>query len=74
MLRWRFSTNAPASTVLVQLMVGSVLLSEGIQKFLYPVELAAHRFFHVAWIALLLIVGAGKKWSAVAAIARSNSA
>jgi len=55
-------------------MVGSVLLSEGIQKFLYPVELAAHRFFHVAWIALLLIVGAGKKWSAVAAIARSNSA
>src|SRR5436305_10841686 len=29
-------------------------------------------FFHVAWVALLLIVGSGKKWSVVAAIARSN--
>src|SRR5213083_325974 len=44
MLRWLFSTNAPASIVLVRLLVGSVLLSEGIQKFLYPVELVAGRF------------------------------
>ena len=44
MLRRFFSTNAPASTVLVRLLVGSVFLSEGIQKFLYPPELAAGRF------------------------------
>jgi hypothetical protein len=40
MLRRFFSTNAPASTVLVRLLVGSVFLFEGIQKFLYPPELA----------------------------------
>src|SRR5437667_12389983 len=39
-----FSTNAPAATVLVRLLTGSVFLSEGIQKFLYPAELAAGRF------------------------------
>lgn len=36
-------TDAPAATVLVRIMVGSVFLSEGIQKFLYPEELAAGR-------------------------------
>lgn len=39
-----FSTNAPPATVLVWLLAGSVFVSEGIQKFLYPVELAAGRF------------------------------
>src|SRR5439155_12255142 len=39
-----FSTNVPASTVLVRLLIGSVFVSEGIQKFLYPAELAAGRF------------------------------
>lgn len=38
------STCAPRSTVLVRLTVGSVFLSEGIQKFLYPAELGAGRF------------------------------
>jgi uncharacterized membrane protein YphA (DoxX/SURF4 family) len=38
------STTAPRSTVLVRLLVGSVFLSEGIQKFLYPDELGAGRF------------------------------
>ena len=37
-------TDAPGATVLVRIMVGSVFLSEGIQKFLYPEELAAGRF------------------------------
>src|SRR6266511_4114939 len=37
-------TDAPAATVLVRIMVGSVFLSEGIQKFLYPEDLAAGRF------------------------------
>ena len=37
-------TDAPSATILVRLLVGSVFLSEGIQKFLYPAELAAARF------------------------------
>jgi putative oxidoreductase len=44
MKRSFFSTNAPAATVLVRILVGSVFLSEGIQKFLFPSELAAGRF------------------------------
>jgi uncharacterized membrane protein YphA (DoxX/SURF4 family) len=43
-MRELFITDAPAATVLVRLMTGSVFLSEGIQKFLYPEELAAGRF------------------------------
>lgn len=38
------ATTAPAAVVLIRLMVGGIFLSEGIQKFLYPVELAAGRF------------------------------
>src|ERR1700746_3274945 len=41
---WLFSTKTPAATVLVRLLVGTVFLSEGIQKFLFPAELAAGRF------------------------------
>jgi putative oxidoreductase len=37
-------TAAPASIVLIRLMVGGVFLSEGIQKFLYPAEIGAGRF------------------------------
>jgi putative oxidoreductase len=37
-------TDAPVATVLVRIMAGSVFLSEGIQKFLYPEDLAAGRF------------------------------
>lgn len=37
-------TGAPAATLLIRLMVGGIFLSEGIQKFLYPAELAAGRF------------------------------
>jgi putative oxidoreductase len=37
-------TDAPAATLLVRIMTGSVFLSEGIQKFLYPEDLAAGRF------------------------------
>jgi uncharacterized membrane protein YphA (DoxX/SURF4 family) len=41
--QWQ-KTNAPASIVLIRLMVGCVFLSEGIQKFLYPGEIGAGRF------------------------------
>src|SRR5215813_10966100 len=37
-------TDAPAATVLIRVMTGSVFLSEGIQKFVYPADLAAGRF------------------------------
>jgi putative oxidoreductase len=43
-MRELFITDAPASTVLVRIMAGSVFLSEGIQKFLYPEDLGAGRF------------------------------
>src|SRR5258705_9655376 len=43
-MRELFITDAPAATVLVRVMSGSVFLSEGIQKFLYPEDLAAGRF------------------------------
>jgi len=37
-------TSAPASAVFVRLAVGAIFLSEGVQKFLFPVELGAGRF------------------------------
>ena len=46
-MRRLLSTSAPAATILVRLLVGSVFLSEGIQKFLYPIELAADRFARI---------------------------
>jgi uncharacterized membrane protein YphA (DoxX/SURF4 family) len=43
-MRELFITDAPAATILVRIMTGGVFLSEGIQKFLYPEDLAAGRF------------------------------
>jgi putative oxidoreductase len=37
-------TTAPRAVLIIRLMVGGIFLSEGIQKFLYPAELAAGRF------------------------------
>ena len=44
LLRRIISTDAPASVVLIRLLVGGVYLSEGIQKFLYPELRGAGRF------------------------------
>jgi uncharacterized membrane protein YphA (DoxX/SURF4 family) len=38
------ATIAPASVILIRLVVGGVFLSEGIQKFLYPAENGVGRF------------------------------
>jgi putative oxidoreductase len=38
------TTSAPASVILIRLLVGAVFLSEGIQKFLFPSEVGAGRF------------------------------
>ena len=44
MKSWLFDGSAPASVLLVRLLVGIVFLSEGIQKFLYPAALGVGRF------------------------------
>jgi putative oxidoreductase len=40
-------TNAPASVILIRLVVGTVFLSEGIQKFLFPADLGVGRFVKI---------------------------
>lgn len=40
----RLQVSGSRAIILIRLMVGIVFLSEGIQKFLYPVELGAGRF------------------------------
>ena len=44
MIRRIMQTHAPAANVLIRVMVGSVFLSEGIQKFLFPATLGPGRF------------------------------
>lgn len=44
MVKWLLVTDFPASVILIRLMVGSVFLSEGVQKFLSPDALGAGRF------------------------------
>jgi uncharacterized membrane protein YphA (DoxX/SURF4 family) len=44
LLRWITEPKAPGAVLLIRLAVGSVFLSEGIQKFLYPDALGAGRF------------------------------
>ena len=39
-LRKTLATHAPCSTVLIRLIVGGTFLSEGIQKFLFPMPWA----------------------------------
>ena len=41
------TTNAPASVLLIRLVVGAVFLSEGIQKFLFPNDLGVGRFLKI---------------------------
>ena len=38
------STRAPASVILIRLLVGWVFVSEGLQKFIFPGELGTGRF------------------------------
>ncbi|MGD0516906.1 MAG: DoxX family protein [Thermoguttaceae bacterium] len=41
------TSRAPAATILIRLIVGSVFLSEGIQKFLFPEALGVGRFIKI---------------------------
>jgi uncharacterized membrane protein YphA (DoxX/SURF4 family) len=47
MRRHRHVTTAPASVILIRLLVGAVFLSEGIQKFLFPDQLGAGRLLKI---------------------------
>lgn len=42
-----FKTNMTASIILIRIIVGSVFLSEGIQKFLFPATRGVGRFIHI---------------------------
>ena len=46
-LKTFFTSRAPAATVLIRLIVGSVFLSEGIQKFLFHDALGVGRFIKI---------------------------
>jgi uncharacterized membrane protein YphA (DoxX/SURF4 family) len=37
-------TSAPGAVILIRFLTGSIFLSEGIQKFLYPADLGVGRF------------------------------
>ena len=43
-MRRLLATQAPATTILIRIVVGGIFLAEGIQKFLYPADLGAGRF------------------------------
>lgn len=47
MIKKIVSTNAPATVLLVRLMVGVVFFEEGVQKFLFPDLLGAGRFTRI---------------------------
>lgn len=47
MLNRILNTSAPKAVILIRLMIGSIFLSEGIQKFLYPAELGVGRFVKI---------------------------
>lgn len=47
MLQKIVRTNAPASVVLIRLIVGAVFFSEGAQKFLFPNDLGVGRFVKI---------------------------
>jgi putative oxidoreductase len=44
---WLFDESAPASVMLVRLMVGWIFLAEGVQKFLFPAALGVGRFVKI---------------------------
>jgi uncharacterized membrane protein YphA (DoxX/SURF4 family) len=47
MMRRLFSTSAPRATILIRLLVAIVFASEGLQKFLLPMQLGAGRFARI---------------------------
>jgi uncharacterized membrane protein YphA (DoxX/SURF4 family) len=52
-----FNADAPASVILIRILVGWVFVSEGIGKFLYPAEQAVGRFEKIPGIPVPHIMG-----------------
>lgn len=52
-----FGANAPASVILIRILVGWVFVLEGIGKFLYPMEQGAGRFEKIPAIPLPHVMG-----------------
>jgi uncharacterized membrane protein YphA (DoxX/SURF4 family) len=48
-LRRLLATQAPPATILIRVMVGSVFLTEGVQKFLFPAALGVGRFAKIGF-------------------------
>jgi uncharacterized membrane protein YphA (DoxX/SURF4 family) len=48
-LRRLLTTQAPTAVLLVRVMVGSVFLTEGVQKFLFPAALGVGRFAKIGF-------------------------
>lgn len=48
-LRRLLATHAPAAVILIRVMVGSVFLTEGVQKFLFPAALGVGRFAKIGF-------------------------
>ena len=46
-MRKILESNAPSATILVRLLAGAVFLSEGIQKFIFPMEQGVGRFVKI---------------------------
>lgn len=46
-LRRSLASDASAATILIRLVVGTVFLSEGVQKFLFPDQLGIGRFARI---------------------------
>src|SRR5438046_4484031 len=81
-IRRFLATSAPASVILIRLVVGFTFLFEGIQKFLYPTALGVGRFakiglpspeFLAPFVGVveivcgtLIIVGLLTRWASVA--------
>jgi len=47
MIKKILATDNSSTTILIRMIVGTVFLSEGIQKFLYPLELGPGRFLKI---------------------------
>lgn len=47
MVKKILSTDNSSTTILIRMIVGTVFLSEGIQKFLFPLELGPGRFVKI---------------------------
>jgi uncharacterized membrane protein YphA (DoxX/SURF4 family) len=84
LIRRAMATEASPAVLLIRLMVGAIFLSEGVQKFLFPVERGVGRFtsiglpapeFLATWVAVweigagtLILVGLLTRPAAVAMI------